>query len=123
MKFSARVVALVAAPITALAFMQPIQLNKQVSRQSPEKTFNYDFYVNSGSNVARNDNLSSRLQMAFELKEGETTNMFEGPLPITQERDACGVGFISNTQNGGKMRLFHKVTTSFLHSLMYFLRQ
>jgi glutamate synthase (ferredoxin) len=103
MKFSARAVALVAAPITAFAFMQPTQFQNQLSRQNPETTFNYYSNVNAGSHVARSDSLSSKLQMAFELKEGETTNMFDGPLPITQERDACGVGFISNTQSGGKM--------------------
>ena len=39
---------------------------------------------------------------AFKLKEGETKNMFEGPAPLVKERDACGVGFIANTQSGGK---------------------
>jgi glutamate synthase domain-containing protein 1 len=28
--------------------------------------------------------------------------MFEGPAPLVKERDACGVGFIANTQSGGK---------------------
>ena len=40
---------------------------------------------------------------AFKLKEGETKNMFEGPTPLVKERDACGVGFIANTQSGGKL--------------------
>ncbi len=39
---------------------------------------------------------------AFKLKEGETKNMFEGPTPLVKERVACGVGFIANTQSGGK---------------------
>ena len=39
---------------------------------------------------------------AFKLKDGETKNMFEGPAPLVKERDACGVGFIANTQSGGK---------------------
>jgi glutamate synthase (ferredoxin) len=39
---------------------------------------------------------------AFKLKEGETKNMFEGPAPLVKERDACGVGFIANTQSGGE---------------------
>jgi hypothetical protein len=42
------------------------------------------------------------LRMAFPLEEGQTTNMFEGPAALTQERDACGVGFIVNTQHGGR---------------------
>ena len=43
----------------------------------------------------------SQLYMAFTLKEGQTTNMFDGPASLIQERDACGVGFIVNTQHGG----------------------
>jgi hypothetical protein len=39
---------------------------------------------------------------AFKLKEGQTPNMFDGPMSLTRERDACGVGFIANTQSGGK---------------------
>lgn len=45
---------------------------------------------------------STELRMAFPLKEGQTTNMFEGPATLTRERDACGVGFIVNTQHGGR---------------------
>ena len=45
---------------------------------------------------------ATQLSMAFPLKEGQTTNMFEGPAALTQERDACGVGFIVNTQHGGR---------------------
>ena len=36
--------------------------------------------------------------MAFEMEDGETTNMFDGPAPLVKERDACGVGFIANTK-------------------------
>lgn len=39
---------------------------------------------------------------AFQLKEGETKNMFEGPAPLVRERDACGVGFIVNPKSGGE---------------------
>lgn len=41
----------------------------------------------------------------FQLREGETRNMFDGPAPIVKERDACGVGFIANTQSGGEWTL------------------
>lgn len=47
---------------------------------------------------------SSALSMGFDLKDGQRSNMFDGPLPLTKERDACGVGFIANTQSGGKFR-------------------
>ena len=42
---------------------------------------------------------------AFRLKDGETQNMFEGPLPLVKERDACGVGFIANVNSGGELLL------------------
>jgi len=47
---------------------------------------------------------SSALSMAFDLSDSQMSNMFDGPLPLTKERDACGVGFIANTQSGGKFR-------------------
>ncbi len=49
---------------------------------------------------------------AFRLKEGETQNMFEGPLPLVRERDACGVGFIANVNSGGE--LLHYYMCAFL---------
>ena len=48
---------------------------------------------------------SSALSMAFDLKDGQKSNMFDGPLPLLKERDACGVGFIANTQSGGKIHV------------------
>ncbi|KAL7552362.1 hypothetical protein ACHAWF_015596 [Thalassiosira exigua] len=53
---------------------------------------------------------------AFRLKDGETSNMFEGPAPLVKERDACGVGFIANT-NGGDEFGTHKVVQQGLHAL------
>eukprot|EP00571_Detonula_confervacea_P013151 CAMPEP_0172310350 /NCGR_PEP_ID=MMETSP1058-20130122/11432_1 /TAXON_ID=83371 /ORGANISM="Detonula confervacea, Strain CCMP 353" /LENGTH=1669 /DNA_ID=CAMNT_0013023145 /DNA_START=142 /DNA_END=5151 /DNA_ORIENTATION=- len=53
---------------------------------------------------------------AFHLKEGETSNMFEGPLPLVRERDACGVGFIANTNSGDEFGT-HKVLSQGLHAL------
>jgi len=38
--------------------------------------------------------------MAF--KDDEPSNIFDGPLALTKERDACGVGFVANTKIGGK---------------------
>lgn len=50
----------------------------------------------------RNHHVSyTGLSMAFNLKDSRSTNMFDGPLALTKERDACGVGFIANTQSGG----------------------
>ena len=56
--------------------------------------------VHSTTNTALN---------AFQLKEGETHNMFEGPAPIVKERDACGVGFIANTKSGGEYNIYFKL--------------
>lgn len=36
------------------------------------------------------------------------SNMFDGPAPLTKERDACGVGFIANTKSGDEFGT-HKV--------------
>lgn len=44
----------------------------------------------------------SELKMVFNLKEGEASNTFEGPVSLLKERDAYGVGVIANTQSGGK---------------------
>lgn len=38
---------------------------------------------------------STKLNMAFATET--PTNIFDGPMALTQERDACGVGFIANT--------------------------
>jgi glutamate synthase (ferredoxin) len=47
----------------------------------------------------------SRLSMSTTTKQSEST-MFDGPMALTKERDACGVGFIANTQSGGKSNSF-----------------
>lgn len=39
--------------------------------------------------------------MAFD-STAEESNIFDGPMALTKERDACGVGFIANTQSGGE---------------------
>ena len=44
--------------------------------------------------------------MAFKLEEGVESNIFDGPMALTKGRDACGVGFIANTQSGGTSSLF-----------------
>lgn len=51
----------------------------------------------SQSSFLSNDASSTRLNMAWDAKE-ETT-MFDGYSALTKERDACGVGFIANTNS------------------------
>jgi glutamate synthase (ferredoxin) len=41
---------------------------------------------------------ATALTMAFDYSQ--PSNIFEGPTPLVGERDACGVGFIANTQSG-----------------------
>jgi len=62
------------------------------------------------------DSSSSKLSMAFELKEGQSSNMFDGPAPLVKERDACGVGFIANTKSGDEFGT-HKVLQQGLAAL------
>ena len=47
---------------------------------------------------------TTALCMAFQIKEGEKSNMFDGPMSLVKERDACGVGFICNGKSGGEMK-------------------
>ena len=53
--------------------------------------------------VLRQNNFdqATHLQMAFD--NDQPSNMFDGPLPLVKERDACGVGFIANTKTGGTL--------------------
>lgn len=98
MRFSAGVVAAIAGPIAAMAFVQPSVRSKASLGQA--------FLWNSGFRTEQQQQQKSKaltqLQMAFELKEGQVSNMFEGPAPLVKERDACGVGFIANTSSGGE---------------------
>ena len=50
----------------------------------------------------RSNDSSSSLNMAFKSHGAAESNMFDGPMALTKERDACGVGFVANTQSGGK---------------------
>lgn len=38
----------------------------------------------------------TKLNMAFNSEQ--PSNMFDGPMALTKERDACGVGFVANTK-------------------------
>jgi glutamate synthase (ferredoxin) len=57
----------------------------------------------------------SFLKMAFDSCS-KPSNMFEGPAPLVKERDACGVGFIANTQSGDEFGT-HAVLTQGLSAL------
>jgi glutamate synthase (ferredoxin) len=106
MKFASSVVvaAIAVAPMAAMAFLQP-----NIRSTSAGVSFSA-FHQKAGNDqlLFRNNKGLTSLQMAFELKEGQTSNMFEGPSPLVKERDACGVGFIANTKTGGELGT-HKV--------------
>ena len=99
MKFSSiAVVAAIATP--ALAFM-----NVDVSRRTNNAMVSQQLDQQQLSMLAQLDAENKKSLMtlnAFPLKEGQVSNMFEGPTPLVKERDACGVGFIANTSTGGK---------------------
>ena len=99
MKFSSiAVIAAIAAP--ALAFM-----NVDVSRRTSNAMVSQQLDQQQLSMLAQLDAENKKSLMtlnAFPLKEGQVSNMFEGPTPLVKERDACGVGFIANTSTGGK---------------------
>jgi glutamate synthase (ferredoxin) len=57
---------------------------------------------------------TTRLSMAFD--PSKQSNMFEGPMALVQERDACGVGFIANTQSGEEFGT-HRVVQQGLSAL------
>lgn len=63
-------------------------------------TFTLQSNNNNRAKHSLSSSSSSKLSMAFELKDGETSNMFDGPLALTRERDACGVGFIASSSSG-----------------------
>ncbi len=111
MKFLVGVLAAI-TPMAALAFLQPTALRHSTSSSTATTTRNinnpisenglhFGFRQSQSSGYEQNKAMS-QLKMAFKLKEGETSNMFDGPAPLVKERDACGVGFIANTQAGGK---------------------
>ena len=95
MKFSAGVVAALVAPM-AMAFVHPT-FKSTTSTSNVQKSFG----IESQTESILNNRAMTQLKMAFNLEDGQVSNMFEGPTPLVKERDACGVGFIANTKTGG----------------------
>ena len=48
------------------------------------------------------------LNMAFDTTK--ETNIYDGPLALTKERDACGVGFVANPTEGEFSKIFPRKT-------------
>ena len=64
------------------------------------------FQINTSPRLVQQQPSTTTTLNAFQLKDGETKNMFEGPAPLVKERDACGVGFIANTKSGGELFIY-----------------
>ena len=103
------------SPTTSVRSIQNERPQRQKQRWA-------DFYEGSTSSSSSSSIFSSagttsstRLHMAFDTK-GRPSNMFDGPAPLVKERDACGVGFIANTQSGEEFGT-HKVIQQGLAAL------
>mmetsp|Transcript_15929 Transcript_15929/g.24801 ORF Transcript_15929/g.24801 Transcript_15929/m.24801 type:complete len:1699 (-) Transcript_15929:113-5209(-) len=116
MRFSFVGLAAASLPLAAMGFVPQSLLQKGAR-------INSDFASNNGNAAStkvvsnnNNDDVGSktRLQMAFSKEQ--PTNIFDGPLALTKERDACGVGFIANTQSGEEFGT-HKVLQQGLSAL------
>lgn len=101
--------------VPALAFVPESLVNKVALRtRAPSQQQDHGSATRVDSWSHDSVCSSTKLQMAFETET--PSNMFEGPLALTKERDACGVGFVANTKLGGEFGS-HKVLTQGLAAL------
>lgn len=103
MKFSRAAVYAAVGITSCLAFAPSStksRLNNKVATNSKENTQNaFGSRALASFEAPIAVSLNTALHMAFETDR--KSNIFEGPLALTQERDACGVGFVVNTSTGG----------------------
>jgi glutamate synthase (ferredoxin) len=86
------------APLAAYAFLpQSLRSASRLSLRTPQGTNNE---VAVQTRWSQDQCSFTQLNMAFD--SDKPSNMFDGPMALTRERDACGVGFIANTKSGGK---------------------
>lgn len=87
------------APVVTLAFLpQSLKTNPtQTSLRNPGR-------IQNAGGVASwsQDEQCSFTQLNMAFTSDKPSNIFDGPMALTKERDACGVGFIANTKEGGK---------------------
>jgi glutamate synthase (ferredoxin) len=107
------------APMFASAFVPgSIMASRKLSLRSTDflgKHESSSTTSNSWSLSNEKCSLKSSTQlMAFPTDK--PSNMFDGPLALTKERDACGVGFVANTKSGEEFGT-HKVLTQGLSAL------
>ena len=110
-----RALALVLMAPSALAFLP--ESTKTVSLASSTATSTTRSLQPLDSRPLAWSNADSACRMAFTTADDETTtNMFDGPLALTKERDACGVGFVANPKLGGRFGS-HKILQQGLSAL------
>lgn len=101
------------APVVTLAFLpQSLKTNPtQTSLRNPGR-------IQNAGGVASwsQDEQCSFTQLNMAFTSDKPSNIFDGPMALTKERDACGVGFIANTKEGGELGT-HKVVTEGLSAL------
>jgi glutamate synthase (ferredoxin) len=87
------------APVVAYAFLpQSLQTPSKLTLKTPQRINNE---VQVRTPWFQDQSSFTQLNMAFKESDKQS-NIFDGPMALTKERDACGVGFIANTQSGGK---------------------
>lgn len=86
------------APVVAFGFLpQSFKSLTNVGLRSPNRI---DNLVDVQTSWSQDECSFTQLNMAFQ--SDKESNMFDGPMALTKERDACGVGFVANTKSGGK---------------------
>ena len=99
-------------PRSIHAFAPPQQRSSSKLLVVPSSLLRNERTPSAGAYTTRNRR-NSRLHL---FKTDKPSNMFDGPTPLVKERDACGVGFIANTQTGGEFGS-HKVLEQGLAAL------
>ncbi|CAJ1940126.1 unnamed protein product [Cylindrotheca closterium] len=98
------------APLVTYAFVpQSLKTPTQQTLRDPVRNS-----VETPSFWSQDECSSTQLNMAFDDSKG--SNMFDGPMALTKERDACGVGFIANTKSGEEFGT-HRVVQQGLSAL------
>jgi len=121
MRFSIAVVAINAAALASIGTLafSPSRLSQlpRVSKSLAPQTEEVLPAFSSKSNVSPSSayNRPSHLSMGYKY-DPKNSNIFDGPLALTKERDACGVGFIANPIQGGEYGT-HKVLQQGLAAL------
>lgn len=95
------------APVVTWAFLPQSLKNNAIQISSPVRTSWRSQNVVGGASSWSQDDQCTFTQLNMAFKDDEPSNIFDGPMALTKERDACGVGFIANTKEGGKISFYN----------------